>query len=293
MPNAEIEAIRAAIAANPRPPGLADRRARLDRMSGIAPLPDDVVVTPVSAGGVDAEWTATPSADPSRAMLYLHGGAYVSGSAVSHRLMVAEAGRQAGMRTLALNYRLAPEHPHPAAVEDALVGYRFLLAEGFPAERIVVAGDSAGGGLTLALLVSLRDVGERLPACAWVISPWIDLEMTGASMMDKAAVDPMIQRSYLREVAAQYAGGGDPAAALISPLHADLRGLPPLLIQVGTAETLLDDAVRLSRAVGMADGVATLEIYTDMIHVWHLFHPILEPGRRALAAAGRFVRQHS
>ena len=290
MPNAEIEAIRAAMAANPRPPGLADWRARLDRMSAIAPLPRDVVVTPVLAGGVDAEWTATPQADPSRAMLYLHGGAYVSGSAVSHRLMVAEAGRQAGMRTLALNYRLAPEHPHPAAVEDALAGYRFLIAEGFAPERIVVAGDSAGGGLTLALLVSLRDAGERLPACAWVVSPWVDLEMTGASMADKAAVDPMIQKPYLQEVAAQYAGAADLAGSLISPLHADLRGLPPLLIQVGSAETLVDDAIRLARAVAMADGVVTLEVYPDMIHVWHLFHPMLEPGRRALATAGRFVR---
>jgi monoterpene epsilon-lactone hydrolase len=249
-----------------------------------------VRVEVADANGVPAEWTATPDADPSRVLLFLHGGGYVSGSITSHRTMVAEAGRQAGMRTLALDYRLAPEHPYPAALEDALAGYRFLLSSGIEARNIAVAGDSAGGGLTIATLVSLRDAGLALPRCAWCISPWVDLEMTGASIDGKAAADPMIQRPYLEELASAYAARRERRDPLISPLLADLRGLPRLLVQVGSAETLLDDAVRLAGTAGAADVAVTLEVYPEMIHVWPLFHQQLAAGRRALAAAGRFMR---
>jgi acetyl esterase/lipase len=189
-----------------------------------------------------------------------------------------------------LGYRLAPEHPFPAALDDALAGYRFLLAQGIEPRHVAVGGDSAGGGLTLALLVSLRDAGLPLPACAWCISPWVDLEMRGASMTAKAETDPLIQRQYLRELAACYLGGADPRTPLAAPLHADLNGLPPLLVQVGSAETLLDDAVRLAARAGAAGTSTRLEIWPDMIHAWPLFHPQLAAGRRALAAAGAFIR---
>ncbi|MGA9869431.1 MAG: alpha/beta hydrolase [Acetobacteraceae bacterium] len=290
MADAEIVRIRAALAARPRPAELSERRVRLDALGAQFPVPSDVRVESVDANGVAAEWTLTPDADSNRALLFLHGGGYVSGSIVSHRAMVAEAGRQAGVRTLALGYRLAPEHPFPAALEDALSGYRFLVGSGIDPRNVVLGGDSAGGGLTIAALVSLRDAGEKPPSCAWCISPWVDLAMTGASIDGKAAVDPMIQRPYLQELATAYLAGGDPRAPLVSPLHADLRGLPPLLIQVGSAETLLDDSVRLAGAAGAADIAVTLEVYPDMIHAFPLFHQQLAAGRRALAAAGRFMR---
>jgi acetyl esterase/lipase len=174
MADPQIDAIRAQLAANPRPADLGERRRRIDGLTLAFPLPPDVHTEPVDAGGVPGEWTTTPGADPTRVMLFLHGGAYISGSIASHRGLVAEAGRHAGMRTLALGYRLAPEHPFPAALQDTLTGYRFLLAQGIAPERIVIAGDSAGGGLTLAGLVSLRTAGEPMPACAWCISPWTD-----------------------------------------------------------------------------------------------------------------------
>ena len=271
MADAEIEAIRAQLAARPRPAGLAERRARLDALGAQYPPPPDVRVEPVDAGGVPAEWTTTPGADPSRVLLFLHGGGYISGSIASHRHMVAQAGREARARTLALGYRLAPERPFPAALEDAVAGYRFLLAQGVAPGRIALAGESAGGGCAVAALVSLRDAGAPLPACVWCSSPWTDLEMTGGSMATKAAVDPLISKPYLQELAAAYLDGADPRTPLASPLHADLRGLPPMLIQVGSAETLLDDSVRLAGAAGAADVGVTLRVWPDMIHAWHLF----------------------
>jgi len=292
MPDAEIEAIRRALEANPRPAGLGERRQRLDALGSQYPLPADVKVEKAAANGVAAEWTATPETDQSKVILFLHGGGYTAGSLNSHRHLVAQAGREARGRTLALDYRLAPENPFPAAVEDAVAGYRFLLARGFSPSHIAVAGDSAGGGLTVALLVSLRDGGLPLPACAWCISPWVDLEGTGASMTAKAAIDPMVQQAYLAELAKAYLRGADPRAPLAAPLYADLQGLPPMLIQVGSAETLLDDAVRLAGAAGAADVRVNLEVWPDMIHVWHLFHPQVAAGRHALAEAGAFIRSH-
>jgi acetyl esterase/lipase len=291
MADQEIAAVRAMLAARPRPTALTERRLRLDALGSQYGLPEDVVREAVTVGGVPAEWTSTPAADASRALLYLHGGGYVSGSLASHRHVVAEAGRQAGMRTLALDYRLAPEHPFPAGLEDAIAGYRHLLELGFAPGRIAIGGDSAGGGLTVAVLVALRERGLPLPGGAWCVSPWVDLEGLGESMTAQAELDPMVQKPYLLEIAVTYLNGADPRTPLAAPLYAELRGLPPLLIQVGAAETLLDDSVRLASRAGAADVATTLEIWPEMIHVWHLFHPQLAAGRRALASAGRFLRE--
>ena len=241
MENPEIEAIRGALKATPRPAGLVERRARLDALGARYTLPSDVRTEEVDADGVPAEWTVTPSADADRVIMFLHGGAYISGSIASHRHVMAELGRQAGARTLAIGYRLAPEHPFPAALDDALAGYRFLLSSGSDPARITLAGESAGGGLAIATLLSLRDAGVTLPGSVWCSSPWVDLEMTGASMASKAAVDPLIQEPYLVETAAVYLHGTDPRSPLVSPIHADLHGLPRMLIQVGSAETLLSE----------------------------------------------------
>ena len=290
MGNFEVEAIREQLRSRPRPVGLAERRARLDALGAQYTLPTDVSVEPVDAHGVPAEWTSTPHARADRVILFLHGGGYISGSIASHRHMIAEAGRQAQARTLALGYRLAPEHPFPAALEDAIAGYRFLLRSGFDPAHVTLAGESAGGGLAIATLVSLRDAGVALPACVWCSSPWVDLAMGGSTMASKAAVDPLIQKGYLAELASAYLNGADPRTPLASPACADLHGLPPTLIQVGSAETLLSDAISLAAAMGEADGRVTLQIWPDMIHAWHLFHQQLAAGREALAAVGAFVR---
>jgi acetyl esterase/lipase len=292
MPDAQIDAIRSLLAARPRAAGLAERRARLDALGSHYSLASDVAAEAVDAGGAAAEWTRTPVADASRVVLFFHGGGYVAGSLASHRHMVAELGRQARATTLAVDYRLAPEHPFPAALDDALAAYRFLLGRGFRPDDIAIAGESAGGGLAVAGLVSLRDAGDALPACAWLSSPWTDLEMSGDSMDEKAAVDPLISREYLRELAAQYLAGADARGPLVSPLYADLRGLPPLLVDCGSAETLLDDSVRLARAAGLADVRVDLRIWPDMIHAFSLFYQQVDAGRRALVEAGAFIAAH-
>jgi epsilon-lactone hydrolase len=290
MSDPEIDAVRAMLASRPRPADLRERRRRLDDLGAQYPLPADVRVEPMIADGVAMEWTQTPSADPARVIMFLHGGGYISGSLTSHRHMIAQAGREAGAKTLAIGYRLAPEHRFPAAVEDALAGYRFLLAQGLSPQHIAIAGESAGGGLVLATLISARDANLPLPVCAWLSSPWVDLALTGSSLSEKAAADPLIQRAYLEELATAYLGGADPRTPLASPLYADLSGLPPMLIQVGSAETLLDDSVRLARQTGASGVRATLSIWPDMIHAWHLFYQQLTAGSDSLAEAGTFIR---
>jgi monoterpene epsilon-lactone hydrolase len=292
MSTSEIDAVRELLRSKPRPAGFAERRERLDAIGSASPPAADIRLEPTDANGVPAEWSLAPGSDPSRVLLFFHGGGYCSGSLVSHRGMVTEAGRAARARTLAVAYRLAPEHPFPAAIEDARATYRFLLDRGIAPSKIAVGGDSAGGGLTLALLTILRDAGQPLPGCGWLVSPWVDLQMTGASLAEKANVDPLISKPYLEELASAYLAGADPANPLVSPLSGDLAGLPPLLVQVGSAETLLDDAIRIARHAGAADVWTNLEIWPDMIHAWHLWAAQLEDGRRAIAAAGAFIRTH-
>ncbi len=290
MAKTGIDAIRELLRSKPRPVGLSERRERLDSIGSVHPIASDISLEAGHAGAVPIEWSLAPGSDPSRVLLYFHGGGYISGSIVSHRGMVVEAGRAAGVRTLAVGYRLAPEHSFPAALEDARAAYEFLLAQGIAPQHIAVAGDSAGGGLSLALLTLLRDANQHLPGCAWLVSPWVDLEMTGESLKTKTEADPLIQKPYLEELAAAYLGGADPANPLVSPLRADLSGLPPLLVQVGSAETLLDDAVAISSRAGSADVPVTLEIWPHMIHAWHLWAAELEEGRLALDSAGRFIK---
>jgi acetyl esterase/lipase len=287
----EIDAIRALLGSKPRPVGWSQRRQRLDEIGSVWPVAADATLQAVDCDGVGGEWSLAPGSDPSLVLLYFHGGGYCSGSIVSHRRLVTEAGRTAGMRTLAINYRLAPEHPYPAAHEDAMTAWRFLGKQGIAADKIVVAGDSAGGNLAITLVTRLRTAGDPLPACAWLISPWTDLTMSGTTLATKDAVDPIIHKAYLEELADAYAPAPtNRKDALISPLFADLHGFPPVLIQVGSAETLLADATRFAAAAGAADVDVTLEVWPGMIHAWPMWNAELEQGRRALAKAGAFTR---
>lgn len=288
----EIGAIRALLGAKPRPVGWAERRQRIEEVGAAWPAADDIVLEAASIGGIAAEWSLAPGSDDRRVLLFFHGGGYCSGSILSHRRLVTEAGRAAAMRTLAVGYRLAPEHPFPAALDDAHAAWRFLVASGIAPEDIAVGGDSAGGGITLALCGRLRDEGEALPACLWLMSPWTDLTLSGETLASKDAVDPLIHRAYLAELADAYAPAGvDRRDPSLSPLFAALAGLPPLLIQVGSDETLLADATRLAAAAGEADVAVTLEIWPHMIHAWPLWNARLERGRAALANAGAFIRR--
>jgi epsilon-lactone hydrolase len=293
MDRSEIQAVRELLSSKPRPVGWAERRQRLDEVGAVWPVADDVELERVDIDGLPAEWSIVPGSDRRRALLFFHGGGYCSGSIVSHRRMVTEAGRAASVCTLAVGYRLAPEYPYPAALEDAKKAWAFLRAQGFDAEQIAVGGDSAGAGLTLALLQCLRNTREALPGCAWLVSPWTDLTLSGETLVTKDAADPLIHKSYLAELADAYVPSRvDRKHWHLSPLFADLAGLPPMLIQVGSDETLLDDATRFAAAAGAADIAVTLEIWPHMIHAWPLWNAQLEPGRRALSFTGGFLQRH-
>jgi len=294
MSGTEIEAIRELLGSKPRPTGWAERRVRLDEVGSAWPVADDVRVEPVDLGGIPGEWSTTPGSDASKVLVFFHGGGFCSGSILSHRRLVTEAGRKAGRRTLAVGYRLAPEHPFPAAFADALTAWRFLREQGIAAKDIAIGGDSAGGGLAVVLMNHLRDARSELPACAWLVSPWTDLAMTGSMLAAKEAVDPLIHEGYLRELAEAYVPKSmDRTDPRVSPLYSNLAGLPPMLIQVGSDETLLADATRLAAAAGAAAVAVTLEIWPHMIHAWPVWNARLAPGREALARAGAFIRQHS
>ncbi|MCP2635487.1 alpha/beta hydrolase [Microbacterium sp. HD4P20] len=286
-----IDAVRAMLGAKARPVGWVERRARIAEVGGAWPLADDIELEAVDAGGVPAEWSRAPGAGTAGVLLFLHGGGYCSGSIVSHRTMAAEAGRAAGLPTLAVDYRLAPEHPFPAAIDDATTAWEWLVAEGHRPGEIIVGGDSAGGGLSLALWQRLQRSGRSGPAGLWLVSPWTDLTLSGASMDDNDAVDPLLHRAYLAELAAAYLPADVPRDdPRVSPLFADLTGLPPTLVQVGTDETLLDDAVRLARAAAAAGADIQLHAFPRMIHAFPLWNAVLADARRALTEFGDFAR---
>ena len=268
----------------------AERRAQYERAEKVFPTPPEVKVERVSAPAAPAEWLRPPTAVAGRVVLYLHGGGYVIGSPRSHRHLAAAVATAGAANALLLDYRLAPEHPFPAAVNDAVAAYGWLLDQGIAPGHVVIGGDSAGGGLTVATLLALRDAGRPLPAAGVCISPWVDLTCGGGSYQTKAEADPIVNRASVGEMATAYLGATDPRAPLASPLFADLRGLPPLLIHVGSDEVLLDDALQLAERAQQATVEATLEVWDRMIHVWHWFLPMLDEAQAAVDSIGRFIR---
>lgn len=287
----ELERLEALLRARPAFHSNEQRRAAYDAQADLFPPAADVRVEPVDAHGVPAEWTSTPAANASEAILYLHGGGYAWGSLQSHRHLASELGRAAAMRTLAIDYRRAPEFPFPRALEDAASGYRFLLDSGFHPHRIAVAGDSAGAGLAVALLVRLKALGMPQPACALLLSPWTDMTATADSYTRNAARDPVLNRETMQFLAAQYLGTLPRDTPLASPVFADLRAIAPLTIFVGATEALLDDALALARAAGLADVGVRLEIWPKMFHIWPTYHQVLAQGRQAITRAGRLLRE--
>jgi acetyl esterase/lipase len=267
----------------------ADRRKAMEEWQAGLEIPADVKTQAVDAGGVRAEWIWRPDSDLDRAILYLHGGGYAIGSIATHRYLMQAVSQASGARVLGIDYRLAPENPYPAAVEDAVTAWRWMLGQGLDARRCTIGGDSAGGGLTAATLLALRDRGIALPAAAVLLSPWTDLAGTGASVKTKAAEDPMVTEAGLKMMADAYLGGADARTPLASPLYANLSGLPPLFIQVGSAEILLDDATRIAERAKAAGVEVVLEPWEDMVHVFQAF-PMLAESGQAIQKIGEFVR---
>lgn len=268
-------------------------RSGYDMLGGMQPQADGAIIEPVVANGVECEWITTPGVDSGRTVVYVHGGGYAIGSLTSHRSMLTHLSSAANARVLAVDYRLAPENPHPAALDDAVNAYRWALKNGATPERTVIAGDSAGGGLTVATLVALRESDEPLPAAGVCLSPWLDMEAKGSSMETKADVDPMVKQSDLLKWADYYLAGQSATTPLANPLHADLAGLPPLLVHVGTDEVLLDDAKRLAERAEAAGVKVTLEVADEMIHVWHFFAGNVPEADVSITEVGDFIRSHT
>lgn len=290
MPSPEHDQYVAALAAQP-PAGqgsIEEMRVGMEMMTDLYPLADDVSVEVVEVAGRPAEWVTTPESDQSRVVLYFHGGGYVMGSINTHRELVSRIARAAGARVLNLEYRLAPEERFPAAVEDATGAYEWLLGQGIPAERIVVAGDSAGGGLTLATLLALKAQGTPLPGCAVCLSPWTDLEGTGQSAQPGSVDDPMVGVDELRDMGRHYAAE-DLRNPLAAPLYGDFTGFPPLLIQVGTREILLDDSRRVAEKARESRVEVTLQEEDGLVHVWQAAANLPEAAS-AVAKIGEFIR---
>jgi acetyl esterase/lipase len=270
-----------------------DDRLSYERIMSTLPMDDDIETERVGVNGIPAEWISAPESQEDRVILYLHGGGYLFGSARTHRVMLAHMARAAKARVLALDYRLAPEIPFPAPVEDSVSAYRWLLAQGISAQKMVIGGDSAGGGLAVAAMVALRSVGEPLPAAGVCISAWTDMESTGDSHMTNAESDPSVSKERLLKIAKVYLAGKEPTAPLASPIHADLTGLPPLLLQVGSIEVLLDDSTLLKSRAEAAGVSVEMEVWDDMPHVWHHYAPILPEARKAIGRIGEFVLEHT
>lgn len=299
MPSPEHEAIVESVRAQqggPPPTSIDQMRAGLDALVGYyesLEFPEGVEQSAVDAGGVPGFWftpRAARGARERRAILYLHGGGYVMGSVATHRSLIGRIAEATGIPCLALEYRLAPEHPFPAAIEDAMAAYRWLLEQGMPRRSIVIGGDSAGGGLTLGSLVALLEAGDALPAAAFCLSPLTDLELTGDSAQG-GIDDPMVERHGTGMMAEAYLQGTSARDPRASPLHADFAGFPPLLIEVGTREILLDDARRVAERARSAGCEVTLEEAEGLTHVWQL-HPELPESRASVGRIAGFVKRH-
>lgn len=269
---------------------IAQRRQELDLASEMFLMPENINIQQVMLQNMESEWLEIPGADEHEAMLYLHGGGYTAGSCQSYRFLASQVGLACRLNVLLPEYRLAPEHPFPAAVEDAVTAYHWLLASGIPPGGIVIAGDSAGGGLAMAALTRIRDTGVEMPAAAVLLSPWLDLTMSGETIKTCAEVDPSMNIALLRRMANFYRGGTDASHPQISPLFADLNGLPAILIQVGEDEILLSDSTRLAENAASAGIDITLDIYDEMWHVWHYFGDTLPESQQAIEKIGTFVR---
>jgi acetyl esterase/lipase len=287
----ELESLNAMLRGEPPdlsgPPPQA--RENFESLFATFPIPEDSAFENTTIGGVPGLWSTTANAVAGRVLLFWHGGGYFLGSSLGYRALTSKFARATRSRALTLDYRLAPESPFPAAVDDALQAYRALLAQGISPGSIAVAGDSAGGGLTLAMLVAARDAGLPLPAAALVMSPWTDLTCSGLSYETKVAQDILLNRDALLFMASMYLNGASAKNPLASPLFADLAGLPPTLIQVGSAEVLLDDSVRLAARAAEADVAVQLQVWPGAPHGWHIFAHQLSEGRDAIAAASAFL----
>ena len=271
---------------------VAEQRAIFHQMIASVPLPEDVSAKQGELGGVPVVHVQTPDNDPNLVILYFHGGAYALGSAPDSVGLASDVVRRAGVRAISVDYRLAPEHPFPAAIDDAVTAYRALLAEGTPSGNIAFVGESAGGGLVAAALVALKAAGLPQPASAAVFSPWADLTVSGHSIETKAALDPALTPHALRTRVRDYLGDHDPAAPLASPVFADLTGLPPLLVQAGSHEILLDDATRLAARAAEHDVAVELQVWPEVPHVFQAFAAVLEEADQALNAAAAFIGRH-
>ena len=290
----EIAMVRAVLGAMPDAPSaqgltFAERRPGMDAFGDSAPLPEGHVWEATSFAGRPVEWHTPPGADPNKVILYLHGGGYCIGSPRSHRGLSAQLAHCAGSRAITPDYRMGPEVPFPAAVDDALACYRALLDQGFAPGKVVIAGDSAGGGLTFATALAIRAAGLPQPAGLFAISPWANLRPTGPSYDAKAATDPMITAAALNSFADAYLAGADASNILASPAQADFTGLPPILIHVGSEECLLSDSIAVAERAGLAGIACRLEIWSEMIHVWHAFYGLLGARRAAILSAGGWI----
>ena len=271
---------------------LEQQREQLESLAKYQPVPPRVDVQRIQAGNAPAEWLRPGGTGDGRALLFFHGGGYTMGSCNTNRALAARVAVASAAPALIFDYRLAPEYPFPAALEDALAAYRWLISSGISPRKIAFAGGSAGGGLAIATALSLRDDGDPLPAAIVCLSPWVDLALTGESMTTRAGVDPVISREYCQAQVARYIGDRDPRSPLISPLYADLHGLPPMLIQVGGYETLLSDSVRLADRARNAGVDVTFETWEGMWHVWQLSARFVPEGRQAIDKIGAFIRSH-
>lgn len=268
----------------------AERERYKSQLAGLKPA-EGVLFSDTRAGGRAALWVEPPEMHREGTILYFHGGLYLLGSLQGYRSLAAGVAMSVGMRVLLLDYRLAPEHPFPAAVEDAQAAYDWLLEQGLEPEQVVVAGDSAGGGLTMALLLALRDGEKPLPAAAVCLSPWVDLMADGGSRVEKAKRDVVLSTADLQRSGTLYLNGADAQTPLASPIYGDLTGLPALLIQVGSDEVLLDDATRLADKAQAAGVDVRLEVWQGMFHVWQMVSVFVPEARQALAGIGRFIEE--